>query len=96
MAKKILPKIGCPTDEEIHLLDYLKNRIADYIEQIRPLERRTILAALFGLTYLVCTRQTRCNLEEQLAEIDDFCSFMKKRAADEFEENQAFMRKFGS
>lgn len=74
-----LPLIGAPTKEEKRFIDYIGHCIADYIEAHENTNRQTLMAGLFAMLYVVFDKQTSHVLDEKLAEVDEFCYFMKEK-----------------
>lgn len=73
-----LPKVGPATESEREFTKYIGNCIADYVET-RDIDRRDLIAAMFTMLYVVFDKQTHFKLEQKLAEVDDFCFYMKEK-----------------
>ena len=73
------PTIGPANADDRQLTHYLMNGLAHYVGQ-KPVDRRTLIAALSEICKLVFTNQTPFNVKEQCEEIDAFCQWLKSHA----------------
>lgn len=75
----VLPTIGPSTPDERQLTSYLMDGLAHFASQ-RPIERRTLIAAMSDICKIVFTVETPLSIKEQCEEIDAFAAWLKNHA----------------